>query len=76
MTPPSHRPGVAKAWIVAWIGGAVIAFAGFLRGLNRRWPLVGSRESLTVGGILLALTVCFECGFGRLVVRRTDRRHG
>src|ERR1700712_5755969 len=50
---------------------AVIAFGSFFRGLDRRWPLAGSRESLCVGGIWLALTVCFEFGFGRLVAKRS-----
>lgn len=55
---------------------AVTAFAVYFRVLNRRWPLGARRDSLSVGCIWLALTVCFECGLGRLVARKSWREIG
>jgi hypothetical protein len=46
-------------------------FAASFRALDRRWPLASDREALAVGGRWLALTVCFEFGFGRAVDRRS-----
>lgn len=66
------EPAANRVSVVA----AVVAFAGFFRGLNRRWPLAGPRESLPVGGLWLALTVCFEFGFGRLVAKKSWRELG
>jgi len=45
----------------------VMAFAAYFRALQRRWPLRDGREAREVGALWLALTVCFEFSFGRLV---------
>jgi hypothetical protein len=50
---------------------AITAFAGYFRFLDLRWPLRSPREALGIGGIWLALTVCFEFSFGRLVARKS-----
>jgi hypothetical protein len=102
-----RHPGVMRAWIIAWIGGAgigvangvareltygkrlsepaasrlsalsaVTAFAGYFRVLNQRWPLGDRRDSLRVGCVWLALTVCFECVLGRLLARKSWREIG
>lgn len=52
---------------------AVAAFAAYFRLLQRRWPLAGQSEALNVGGAWLGLTVAFEFGFGRLVVKKPWR---
>ncbi|MBS1883742.1 MAG: hypothetical protein JSS97_12380 [Actinobacteria bacterium] len=44
---------------------ATVAFLGYFRALQRRRPLRSRRQALTVGGIWLALTLCFEFGLGR-----------
>lgn len=44
---------------------ATAAFLGWFRVLQRRRPLRSRRQALAVGGIWLALTVCFEFGLGR-----------
>lgn len=44
---------------------ATVAFLGYFRALQARRPLRSRRQALTVGGIWLGLTLCFEFGLGR-----------
>lgn len=50
---------------------AVLAFAGYFRLLQRRWPLTDDREAAAVGAAWLVLTVGFEFSLGRLVAKRS-----
>ena len=40
---------------------------GYMRLLQRRWPLSSSREAASVGAAWAAMTVAFEFGFGHWV---------
>jgi hypothetical protein len=66
------RLGEPSAGLLSAIA-TIVAFAAFFRRLNRRWPLGGSRQSLSFGAVWVALTVCFEFGFGRLVAGKSWR---
>jgi hypothetical protein len=52
---------------------AIVALALYFRALQRRWPLQDGVEASQVGAAWLALTVCFECAFGRLVAKKSWR---
>jgi len=46
-------------------GSAIGLFAAYFDVLARRHPLPSTRDALQVGAAWLALTIAFECGFGR-----------
>ena len=50
---------------------AIAAFGAWFAALQRRRPLRGTREALGVGAAWVAMTVCFEFGFGRLVAKQS-----
>jgi hypothetical protein len=50
---------------------AIAAFAAYYAALQRRWPLRDTGEALGVGAAWVAMTVCFEFGFGRLVAKQS-----
>jgi hypothetical protein len=50
---------------------AIAAFGAYFAVLQRRWPLRDSSEALGVGAAWVAMTVCFEFGFGRLVAKQS-----
>lgn len=48
-------------------GTLLALLGGYMRLLQRRWPLDSRREALTVGAAWAAMTVAFEFGFGHWV---------
>ena len=48
-------------------GTLLALLGGYMWLLQRRWPLAGRREALTVGAAWAAMTVAFEFGFGHWV---------
>lgn len=56
-----------KAAGVISTGTLLGLLAGYMSLLERRWPLNGGREALSVGAGWAALTIAFETAFGRWV---------
>jgi hypothetical protein len=52
-------------------GTLLVLLGGYMALLQRRWPLAGRRQALSVGAAWAALTVAFEFGFGHWVDRDT-----
>lgn len=50
---------------------AISAFSGYFVVLQRAWPLRSDHEAFEVGLAWVGLTICFEFGFGRLVMDRS-----
>jgi hypothetical protein len=50
---------------------AIALFAAYFAVLERRWPIPTERCALEVGATWVALTVCFEFGFGHYVDGRS-----
>jgi hypothetical protein len=66
----ADRLGERAAHDVSGLTG-VTAFAAYFSWLQRRWPLADGRTARAIGAQWLALTVAFEFGFGRLVVKQS-----
>lgn len=52
----------------------LLLLAGYCALLARLWPLHSLADAWTVGVIWLAMTLLFECGFGRYVAKHPWRR--
>ena len=52
-------------------GTLILLLMLYMRGLQRRWPIVSHRAAVQIGGTWTFLTVLFEFGFGHFIARKS-----
>jgi hypothetical protein len=62
-----YMPEIRAHQLSCFTGICFIGLAVF--SLNRAWPIDSSRQAFLIGLIWLVLTIVFEFGFGRFIMR-------